>query len=188
MLKAVRFLLVACILAGGAYAQSPRVLNTFDSGTEGWVQNFGTISSIVASGGALNWESPAGTSGAISDNFNNTNAFFQPGAGGVDLTGLSALEFDVAYEGADPTINVQFFVQASANSNYVALGPDQTLTVGETPATIRVPLDGLTAAQKVFVRTWGMNIRSHVSDAEFTLTEVRSVVECFPLTTCPGGV
>ncbi len=183
MRKAVRFLLVACIFAGGAFAQSPQVLNTFDSGTEGWVQSWGTgITSIAASGGALTWVNPGGISGAISDSWNNTGANFQPGAGGVDLTGLSALEFDITYSGTDTSINVQFFVQASANANYVALGADQTIAAGTTPVTYRLSLASLTAAQKVYVRTWGINIRSHTSDATFILTEVRSVLECFPLT------
>ncbi|MBE7487606.1 hypothetical protein HS121_05025 [bacterium] len=182
MYKSVRLLVLMCVLLGSAQSQSPRVLNNFEGGTEGWFQNFGTIAAISSASGELHWTSPEGTTGAISDSFNNTGAFYAPTAGGVDLTGMTALEFDVWYTGADAAIGVQFFVQASPGSNYVALGPDVTLIAGDSSATIRVPLTGLTAAQKAYVRTWGMNIRTHAGEASFFLKEVRSSFDCFPLT------
>ncbi|NUN97548.1 MAG: hypothetical protein HUU16_15400, partial [Candidatus Omnitrophica bacterium] len=174
MRKACLFTAVLCAFLGGASAQSPQLLNNFDSGTEGWFQNFGTINIVSASGGLLTWVSPGGTSGAISDSFNNTNALFQPNAGGVDLTGMSSLNFHLGYTGSDPTIDVQFFVQASPSSTYVALGPDQTVSAGAKNLIFSAPLSGLTPEQIAYIRTWGINIRSHSADANFSLGFVSS--------------
>ncbi len=169
---------LAALLSTVAAAQSARTLSTFAGGTEGWFQNFGTISSIAASGGNLTWDSPAGSTGAISDPFNNDpGATYAPGSGGIDLTGMSSLEFDLGYVGIDPSINVQFFVQTGTASTYTALGPDQTITAGAGTTTYVAPLQGvgIPADDFVAIRTIGINIRTHTDTAIFTLAEVRSV-------------
>lgn len=174
----ILFVVVSWLLSGSGMAQSPRVLNNFEEGTEGWELGFGTINNINNLDGKLLWETD-GTSGAIRDNYNNTEAFFQPGAGGVDLTGLSALEFvNVVYTGEDPTIDVEFYVQASVDSVYKGsaqlIGHDVTFTAG-VPQSVTVPLTTLLDTEIAWVRVWGMNIRTHTATASWSLDEVRSI-------------
>src|SRR3954470_3639242 len=144
-------LLGACVGLSDAYAQTPGVLYTWGSGTSDWFQNFGSGSSTLSnSGGALQIAETSGTAGAgnaYSDGFNTIRdvAPFTSGCcGGLDLTGLSSLEFDLGQNGSGP-INVQFFTQATPGSNYLALGPDQTINPGA--GTYTVPLTGLNADQ-----------------------------------------
>ncbi|NUN98032.1 MAG: hypothetical protein HUU16_17860 [Candidatus Omnitrophica bacterium] len=179
-------------LGGAAFSQSPHILNTFDTlGNEYWLVNFNNTAiqgndggqnqtGLTASGGSLRWVSlgTAASGGAVSDSFNNGDfgsqgSIFQQDAGGVDLTGLDAIEFDIGYTGADPTINVQLFVQADTSSTYVG-ATDITLSANMIQ-TVTFPLSLLTPPQAVFIRTWGINIRDHASDANFELQEVRSV-------------
>lgn len=172
------FLVVSWFLAGAGLAQAPHVLNNFEEGTEGWELGFGTINNIYNENGKLFWETD-GTGGAIRDNYNNTGAVFQPGAGGVDLTGLPYLEFvNLMYTGEDPTIDVEFYVQASVNSNYKGsaqlIGHDVTFTAG-IPQSVTVPLASLSEVEIAWVRVWGVNVRAHTSLALWSLDEVRSL-------------
>src|ERR1043166_908089 len=181
-----------CLLVAGfvssplqkANAQTPGVLYTWPSTTSDWVKNFGagsTSATLANSGGALQiteTSTAAGGSQAFSDGFNtirDTPASFGSGCcGGLELTGLSSLEFDMGHNGVG-NVNVQFFVQASPGSAYVALGPDLAVAPGIN--TYSVPLAGLTADQIAYIRTMGINIRDHAGESNliWTIQEVRSV-------------
>lgn len=180
MLRLNHFLSLALVLwVGSALAQSPHVLNTFDGTDEGWEQGFGTILNInYDENGRLTWETD-GSGGAIRDNFNNLNAIFQPQAGGVDLTGLSAVEFvNVMYTGDDPTINVEFFMQCGVGYTYkgssALIGHDVQFVSG-VPQSITVPLSVLLPTEIAWVTSWGINIRAHTAQAQWSLEEVRSL-------------
>src|SRR5690242_10844073 len=89
----------------GARAQTPAVLYTFPSGTQDWFKNFGGGTGLLAnSGGALQItenSATAGTGAAWSDGFNTGKESYGIGsAGGVDLTGLSSLQFDLGHNGS----------------------------------------------------------------------------------------
>src|SRR5678809_627952 len=142
-------------LATTGRAQTAGTLYTFPSSTSDWFKNFGagsTSATLINSGGALQileTSTAAGGSQAFSDGFNtirDTPSVFGIGCcGGIDLTGLGSLEFDLGHNGPNP-VNVQFFVQATPGSNFVALGPDVAVTNGVH--TYSVPLTGLTGAQQ----------------------------------------
>ncbi len=121
------FLVVSCLsLASAARAQSPRTLYTW-CGTgdlRKWSSDFGTNTvnlenatdgelTITETGADLD----AGTAIAIRDDFDQVVELDQTGnckqvlegsdsQGGLDLTGLSALEFDLGHNGAAP-VSVQ---------------------------------------------------------------------------------
>ena len=186
-MKSLRWLTIFFALTGlsflihSASAQTPGVLYTWPSTTSDWFQNFGGGTATLSnSGGALQIAETSGTAGtgnAYSDGFNtirDTPATFGSGCcGGLDLTGLSSLEFDMGQNGSGP-INVQFFSQASPGSNYVALGPDLAIAPGS--ATYSLPLTGLTADQRAYMRTIGINVRDHAPQGNvvWTISEIRS--------------
>jgi hypothetical protein len=102
-------------------------------------------------------------------------------AGGLDVWGLEALEIDVSHNGSGP-INVQFFVQATPDYNYVWAGsngtlngPDFSLTPNTTH-TLRFPLNLLTPAQQSYIRVAGLSIRAHeaVGNVTWNIHEMRS--------------
>jgi len=149
--------------------------------TEQWFRNFGAAGSSATLAntipGELTVAETSGTPGAsqaFSDDFNRVRELPTGPSGGLDLTGLSFLQFDIGQNGAG-NISVQFFVQASTSASYVALGPDLTITPGVN--TYQLPLSGLTPAQAVYVRTLGFNIRDHsgLGNVTWTVREVRSV-------------
>lgn len=166
-----------------ARAQSPSTLYTW-GGTgniQAWIDNFNgpggsaTLANTIA--GELTVTETSSTVGApiaITDGFNRVRELPTGPSGGLDLTGLSFLQFDLGHNGAG-NINVQFFAQASTSSSFVALGPDLTVTPGIN--TYQVPLSGMTAAQQVYIRTLGFNVRDHIAlgNVTWTLQEVRSV-------------
>jgi len=173
------------LLSANAMAQTPGVLYSWSSaGAQDWFRNFGaanTSATLSNPGGALEileTSTAVGGSQAFSDGFNSirdTGAPFSSGCcGGIDLTGLSSLQFDLGHNGANP-VNVQFFTQATPGSNYVALGPD--LAVSPGMATYSVPLTGLSGDQIAYMRTIGINIRDHAAEGNltWTLNEIRSV-------------
>ena len=173
-------IVVLLLHAGGAYAQSPALLYTWPATTSDWFKNFGagsTSATLSNSGGALQileTSTAAGGSQAFSDGFNTSREDFGSGsAGGLDVTGLSSLQFDLGHNGSGP-VNVQFFVQATPGSNFIALGPDIAVTPGIN--TYTVPLTGLTPEQQTYMRTIGINVRDHASQGNLTWTinEVRS--------------
>jgi hypothetical protein len=178
----ISFFAVACLFSSlitHANAQSPSVLYTWNGtgNTQQWFKNFGTNTVTLANTNAgeltLTETGSAGTGVAVTDDFNRVRESPTGPSGGLDLTGLSSLEFDLGQNGAG-NVNVQFFVQASTGSNFVALGPDVTVTPGIN--TYSVPLSPLSANQQVYIRTLGMNIRDHVplGNLTWTLQEVRS--------------
>jgi hypothetical protein len=186
-MKSLRWLTAFFALAGlsclipNASAQTPGVLYSWSpAGVQDWFQNFGAGSATLAnSGGALQiteTSATPGTGAAFSDGFNTIRdvAPFTSGCcGGLDLTGLSSLAFDMGQNGSGP-VNVQFFTQASPGSNYVALGPDLAIAPGS--ATYSLPLSGLTADQRAYMRTIGINVRDHAAQGNvvWTISEIRS--------------
>lgn len=181
--------LVSCLsgmsiwMATQAVAQTPGVVYTWPSTTSDWFRNFGaanTSATFANSVGALQIAETSATAGgsqAFSDGFNtirDVGGFGSGCCGGIDLTGLSSLEFDLGHSGVG-AVNVQFFTQASGASTYVALGPDVAVAPGMN--TYSLPLAGLTADQLAYMRTIGINVRDHAGQGNltWTLQEVRSV-------------
>lgn len=166
-------------VASIATAQSPSVLYTWNGtgNVQQWAKGFGTNTATFdnANAGELRFveTGTVGSTMAVSDNFNRIRETPNGGSGGLDLTGLDYLEFEVGHNGAG-NVNVQFYTQASTGSNFVALGPDLAVTPGVN--TYQVPLTALTAAQAVYLRTVGLNIRDHAAlgNLEWTIREVRS--------------
>jgi hypothetical protein len=169
-----------------AKAQSPSVLYTWDNsgGTvpnvESWVRNFGAADALATLDNTIpgtlriteNGTALGGTQ-AFTDGANRIRESSQSASGGLDLTGLQFLEFDLGHSGTAP-VPVQFFVQASTGFTFVPLGPDLLVAPGVN--TYQLPLAGLTANQQVYIRTLGFNIRDHASEGNltWTLNEVRS--------------
>ena len=175
------FLAVLSLVTVASSAQSPSVLYTWDGtgNVQQWAKNFGaagntlTLDNNIAGELTVVETGTVGSSFAISDNFNRVRESSTAASGGLDLTGLDFLEFDIGHNAAAP-INVQFFTQASTGSTFVALGPDLTVTPGVS--TYQVPLAGLTPDQAVYIRTIGANVRDHAAlgNVTWTLREVRS--------------
>lgn len=179
---------VATVLLVGttANAQSPSVLYTWDNSgnavpnIEAWIRGFGatntaaTLDNTIAGRLTITENGTAlGGSQAFSDGFNRVRESSTAASGGLDLTGLDFLEWDLGHSGAG-NINVQFYVQASTASTFVPLGPDLAVTPGVN--TYQVPLSGLTASQLVYIRTLGINIRDHAAEGNlnWSIDEVRS--------------
>lgn len=162
-----------------AQAQLPGVLYTWNGtgNIQQWKQNFGTNLSLLdnLTAGQLTIIETGPVTGemSISDDANRRLESSTAG-GGLDLTGLSSLEFDLGHSGANP-VNVQFYVQASTGFNFVALGPDVPVLPGSN--TYSLPLTGLTYAQQAYIRTIGFTVRAHATDPPLVwgLKEVRSV-------------
>jgi hypothetical protein len=187
---AVLFLLLGCTLAS---AQSPSVLYTW-TGTGNiaeWVAggstNAATVSNstpglltVVETGDPVAPHDP-GLRHVIRD-ADNRRFESSTAQGGLDVTGLEALEIDVSHNGAG-NINVQFFVQATPDYNYVWAGNDGSLNgndftlAGNTNYTLRFPLSLLTPAQQTYIRVLGLSVRDHdaVGNVTWNLSEVRSV-------------
>jgi hypothetical protein len=170
--------LFACFAAGQARAQSPRVLYTW-KGTgdaQKWDRGFGdnlfTFENVIEGELTVTETGPEGAAGSIHDDF---NLIVEGSAdqGGLDLTGLSALEFDLGHNGDGP-VNVQFYVQAGTGFTFVALGPDQE--VSPDASTYTAPLADLTPDQLVYLRAIGIAFREHPDQGNlvWTLREVRS--------------
>ncbi|MBC8063620.1 MAG: PEP-CTERM sorting domain-containing protein [Chlorobia bacterium] len=167
---------IAGVLAPGAFAQSPSSLYSWDGAVDidAWVKNFGaggtsaTLDNNTA--GKLTIIETSGTAGgsqAFSDGANRVRELPSAASGGLDLTGLTSLEWIFGHNGSAP-VNVQFFVQASTGFNYVALGPDLAIAPGIS--TYTVPLTGLTPDQLVYIRTLGINVRDHAAQGNLTWT------------------
>lgn len=169
---------VLWLLSTSALAQSPRVLYTWEGSGDvrGWFKNFGandvTLENTTPGELTVTETGAPGAGVAVSDDFNRVREA-RSGLGGLDLTGLSALEFDLGHDGAGP-VGVQFFVQASPASTFVALGPDQAVAPGVN--TYSAPVFQLGAGEIAYIRTIGVNIRDHAGEGNlvWTLREVRS--------------
>jgi hypothetical protein len=178
-------LLLACVWGLCSFegrAQSPSEIYTWNGtgNVEQWFRSFGaagssaTLANTVAGELTVIETGTAGSSQAFSDDFNRVRELPSGASGGLDLTGLSALQFDIGHNGAG-NISVQFYVQASTSSSFVSLGPDIIVTPGIN--TYTVPLTGLTPAQQVYIRTLGLNVRDHagLGNVTWTVQSVRSV-------------
>lgn len=177
---------IAGLLHQHAHAQTAGVLYSWNpAGAQDWFRNFGaanTSATLANPGpGALTiteTSAAAGGSQAFTDGFNTirdaSGTFTSGCCGGIDLTGLSALEFDLGHNGVG-NVNVQFFTQATPGSSFLALGPDLAVAPGMN--TYSVPLGGLTLDQIAYMRTIGINIRDHAAQGNlvWTLGELRSV-------------
>lgn len=101
--------------------------------------------------------------------------------GGLDVTGLSAIQIDLAHNSAG-TVNVQFFLQATPNFNYLWAGNNGALNgpdwaVGPGLQTLTFPLGLLTPAQQAYIRTVGLSVRDHAALGNLTwnIFDVRKV-------------
>ncbi len=177
-----RFVLMALIaslaLCTTAQAQSPGVLYTW-SGTgnvQDWARNFGDVNVALdnnTAGELTITESSGGLETAYRDGFNRIRESSSV-TGGLDLTGLDFLEFDLGHDGVG-NVDVQFYVQATPGFNFVALSAD--VSVGPGVSTYQLPLSNLSAAQQTYIRTIGFTPRDHSGaegDLVWTLEEVRS--------------
>jgi hypothetical protein len=178
--------LAGALISAPALAQSPGALYTWDNtggavpNIESWIRGFGATDTAATldnntAGQLTITENGVATGGsqAFSDGFNRVRESSTAASGGLDLTGLDFLEWDLGHSGTG-NVNVQFYVQATTGSTFVALGPDLAVAPGMN--TYQVPLTGLTAAQSVYIRTLGINIRDHAAEGNLTWTvnEVRS--------------
>lgn len=172
--------LVAAFAWGNvAQAQLPGVLYTWNGtgNIQQWKQNFGTnlglLDNLTAGQLTIIETGPVTGEMSISDDANRRLESNTAG-GGLDLTGLSSLEFDLGHSGANP-VNVQFYVQASTGFSFVALGADVPVLPGTN--TYSLPLAGLSYAQQAYIRTIGFTVRAHATDPPLVwgLKEVRSV-------------
>src|SRR5687767_1562576 len=144
------FALVALLFPLSSVGQTPGPLFTFDGppSIEEWVKNFGTNTVALDNNTpgvlTITETGATGTGVAISDGANRIRES-STASGGLDLTGLDFLDFDIGHNGTAP-VNVQFYVQASTGFTFRALGPDVAVTPGVN--TYRVPLTGLTPAER----------------------------------------
>ena len=173
------FLFVVLATCSGAWAQSPGVLYTWDgpANIEEWAKNFGSNTvlldnNVVGSLRIIEIGGDPGAGVAISDGSNRRLESSTAG-GGLDLTGLDFLEFDLGHNGAG-NVDVQFFIQGSTGFTFVALGPDVAVSPGVS--TYQLPLAGLNFEQQVYIRTVGFSIRDHAAEGNlvWTVDEVRS--------------
>ncbi len=69
-------------------------------------------------------------------------------------------------------MNVQFFAQASAGSNYVVLNPGGTdIAASAATTTYTFPLTAFASLDQVaYIRTIGVNIRDHTAQGNLTFT------------------
>ncbi len=174
------FVCLLGLVALNSFAQAPSVLYTWPgtANVQQWGKNFGantvTVANTIAGELTITETGGAGDGVAISDGANRVRESSTGASGGLDVTGLDYLEFDLGHNGSSD-ISVQFFVQASPDYTYVALGSDIAVTPGVN--TYQLSLAGLTPEQAVYIRTIGFNARSHaaVGDVVWTLREVRAV-------------
>ncbi len=172
---------LAGLMSSSVQAQSTSSLYSWQGTNDirAWIRSFGatntgaTLANTVA--GALTITengSAAGGSQAFSDGFNRIRES-SASSGGLDLTGLSSLKWTFGHNGVS-NVNVQFYVQASVSSNYVALGPDLSVAPGMN--TYEVPITGLTPDQLVYIRTVGINVRDHagLGNLIWTIEDVMS--------------
>jgi len=187
---------ILCIfLASAASAQTPGVLYTWDHSfgvgagpnVEGWSGNGTNVPSLSnATDGALTiTESVAGGDWGIAENYNiikesavkddfTGNFDF----GGVDLTGLRGVQFDLAHSGSS-SINGQVFLQADPGGACCTFNT-AAFTINPGPAqTVEIDFDaiGLTAAHRKDIRSMGLQVfgNGEAAPLEWTLSEVRSV-------------
>lgn len=174
-----------------ASAQSPGILYTWAAtdDTQEWVSegtaNFTTLTNttagqitVVEMGDELD-PNIVGGPFVIRDGFNR-RLESSTAQGGLDLTGLESIEIDLQHNGIGD-VNVQFFVQARPQFDYVWAGSNGALngpdfTLGPGMHTLEFPLSLLTPAQQAYIRTIGVSVRDHFDQGNLTwdVFEVRS--------------
>lgn len=174
----VASLVVSFAVGTVAQAQTPGVLYTWD-GTgdiQDWKRNFGaspvTLQNTIA-GELTIIEATGGTETSYSDGANR-RLETSTATGGLDLTGLEFIEFDLGHNGTGD-VDVQFYVQASTGFNFVTLAPDVAVSPGVS--TYQLPLANLNFEQQVYIRTIGFTPRDHSGtegNLTWTVEEVRS--------------
>lgn len=187
----VMAMLVLLSLSTIAAAQSPGTLYTWPGTGDvaDWV-NEGANSSTVANttlgqltvtelGDELD-PSIVGGAHVIRDGFNR-RLDASPALGGLDVTGLDALEVDLQHSGTG-SVNVQFFLQATPAFNYLWAGSNGALNgpdwaVGTGVQTLRFPLGLLPPEQQAYIRTVGLSVRDHaaVGNVTWDILDVRKV-------------
>src|SRR4051812_23692498 len=112
----INFFAIGCVFSSlitDAVAQSPSVLYTWNGtgNIQQWFKNFGantvTLSNTNAGELTITETGSAGTGVAVNDDFNRVREAPTAPSGGLDLTGLSAMQFDFGHNGAN-AVNVQF--------------------------------------------------------------------------------
>ena len=177
------------LLSTPAWAQMPSALYSWEGATGNphlWAFAFGgaggsaTVNNVTAGEITIvETSTTAGASIAFADGANRVRESSTAASGGLDLTGLDWLEFDLGHNGSAP-INVQFYTQAASGTgpspgySFSGLGPDLAIAPGV--ATYRVPLTALPADQLVYIRQFGVQTRAHaaVGNVTWTLREVRA--------------
>jgi hypothetical protein len=170
-------------------AQSPSVIYTWDHAigevlggpsTELWSLNGGanTIALSNTVDGTLDVMESGATAGAdwqIIDSFNRIKESYN-GAdyGGLDLTGLSALEIEIGHNGPN-TVDGALYAHIGPSSTNTTLG---MINIAPGPVqTYSVPLAGLAPSQIASLRTVGVRILDHAADGNlnWSINEIRSV-------------
>jgi hypothetical protein len=168
----------------------PDVLYTWDhiigepglgNNVEMWAKNFGdnTIALDNSTDGILTvtesgLDALAGTNWAITDSFNRVKESLNGAdAGGLDLTGLDALELDIAHDGPNP-IQGRIYAHLTPSSVNTPLG-DITIAPGGIQ-TVSVSLAGLSPLELSTFRTIGIEIFEHAAEGNrvWQISEVRS--------------
>lgn len=186
-------MVAATFCCASAGAQTPGVLYTF-AGTgnvRDWAatseNNVNATTILNGSDGELTITElgdpilgdPGGTI-TIRDGFNRVRESSTV-QGGLDVTGLDAIEIDLSRTGSGD-VQVQFFVQARPSFDFVTFA-STFYTIGPGDHTLSFPVSMLTPAQQAYIRTIGLKVFEHsaAGNITWTIKETRSVGT--PLTT-----
>jgi hypothetical protein len=194
---------IALLCTGAVFGQAPGVLYTWGGtgNVAGWVDgsgpNYANISNNIAgqltvteSGDALDPSTHIGDEVKI-HNSRPLEVFPNEG-GGLDLTGLSAIELDISHNSPTATVNVQAFAQLTPSYTYVSGASDGTLgrnpfgpdwSIGPGVHTVKIPVDQMTLPEQAYIIAFGLDIRAHtdIGNLTWTVSEIRAVGT--PLTT-----
>jgi hypothetical protein len=171
--------------AGEIYTWTHAYGATAGANVEGWEFDFGGTGQSVTLDNLIDGELTVTETNqqnwAIRDNFNAIRESSFPGDfGGLDLTGLSAIEIDIEHNGL-ATYGGEIFAHTplagSGCCDFDVLG---SFNVAPGPQTISVPLTGLTADKQAWVRTLGIHVYEHTWDGgggplTWKISDVRSV-------------
>lgn len=170
-------------LAGEIYTWTHAYGDAAGANNEGWSFNFGGNSVVLdnTTDGVLTLTESSQLDWAIIDSFNRIRESSNPNDfGGLDLTGLDSIEIDIEHNGLQ-TYGGQIFAQTPNGPNnccdFDVLGG---FSIAPGVQTISVPLSGLTADKKAWVRTIGVQMFDHTWDTmgsplTWKIHEVRSV-------------
>ena len=161
------------LISGLAAGQEAGVLNSFDSGLEGWSTGTGTgVVTVSQSGGALFADYTGGTGAR--------NVYGWPsyhggsGAGNYDMTGMDSIEFDMSGTSTSATTAIQIFSQIGASWTWFA-PLTVSVTMDGTIRTYSCPLDSLTDEERASMRRLGIKIMGDDNDFDLYIYETRCV-------------